>query len=257
MHHHAERVADQDDVAIGVDDARGVGVIRGQAHERLAALAGADVGRGEPPNLVLHGHRYVTSAGVAEHRHADDDRMKDEAERQIDDRADDDGDHIVFAAADRYRRRTGIAAVFQRDAVIHRPSQHRAEQDHAAEIAIGAQMRNGPGFRSDQHRMLKDAFDIAGDIGRGDHDAGGPHQRHHDVAGPSRRIPNDDEPCRAIACKTVRDEDDAEDGDQREQAAIGPLAEFWRPVRRAGHASLQKRARREISRAREFQPQVP
>ena len=54
VHHHAERVADQDHVAIGVEDARGVRVIGRQAHDRLAALAGADVGRGQPPDLVLH-----------------------------------------------------------------------------------------------------------------------------------------------------------------------------------------------------------
>ena len=53
VHHHAERVADQDDIAIGVDDARGVRVIGGQAHDRLAALAGADIGRGQPPDFVL------------------------------------------------------------------------------------------------------------------------------------------------------------------------------------------------------------
>ena len=57
VHHHAERVADQDHVAIGVDDARGVRVIGGQADDRFAALAGADVGRGQPPNFVLHRHR--------------------------------------------------------------------------------------------------------------------------------------------------------------------------------------------------------
>ena len=54
VHHHAERVADQDHVAIFVDQPRGMGVIRREAHDRRAALAGEDVGRGEPPDLVLH-----------------------------------------------------------------------------------------------------------------------------------------------------------------------------------------------------------
>ena len=193
VHHHAERVADQDDVAIGVDDARGVRVIRGQAHDRLAAFAGANIGRGQPPRFVLCTTSVMPQRRRAERRHADDDRMEHEAEREIDDRADDDGDHVVFAAARRNRRRAGIAAALERDAIIHRPGQHRAEQNDAAEIAVGAQMREGPGFDRDQHRMLEHALDVAGDIGGGDHDARRPHQRHHDVARPGRRIPHRDQ----------------------------------------------------------------
>jgi hypothetical protein len=34
VHHHAERVPNQDDIAIAVEDARGMRVIRGQANER-------------------------------------------------------------------------------------------------------------------------------------------------------------------------------------------------------------------------------
>ena len=68
VHHHAERVADQDHVAIFVDQPRGVRVIGGQAHDRLAALAGADVGRGQPLDLVLRGHveplAYLANAGT-------------------------------------------------------------------------------------------------------------------------------------------------------------------------------------------------
>ena len=56
VHHHAERVADQDHVAMLVDDARGMRVIRGEADDRLAAFARADVGRGQPPDFVLHRH---------------------------------------------------------------------------------------------------------------------------------------------------------------------------------------------------------
>ena len=53
VHHHAERIADQDHVAIFVDKARGVRVIGRQAHDRLAALAGENIRGGEPPDLVL------------------------------------------------------------------------------------------------------------------------------------------------------------------------------------------------------------
>ena len=47
VHHHAERVADQDHVAVFVDEARGMRVIGGQQHDRIAALAGADIRRGQ------------------------------------------------------------------------------------------------------------------------------------------------------------------------------------------------------------------
>ena len=46
MHHHAERVADQNEVHIFVGDGRGMGVIGGQRDDRLAALARADIGCG-------------------------------------------------------------------------------------------------------------------------------------------------------------------------------------------------------------------
>ena len=53
VHHHAERIADQHQVAMRIEDARGVRVIGGQADDRLAALARADVGRGQPLDFVL------------------------------------------------------------------------------------------------------------------------------------------------------------------------------------------------------------
>jgi hypothetical protein len=53
MHDHAERVADQNGVAVFVDEARGVRVIGGQRHDRLAAFAGPDVGGGKPLDLLL------------------------------------------------------------------------------------------------------------------------------------------------------------------------------------------------------------
>jgi hypothetical protein len=57
MHHHAERIADQNEVAITVEDARRVRMIGGEALDRRAALAGADARRGQPPDLVVHRHR--------------------------------------------------------------------------------------------------------------------------------------------------------------------------------------------------------
>ena len=46
VHHIAEEVADQNDVAIAIDQRRGMRVIRGQHHDRLAVLAGANIRRG-------------------------------------------------------------------------------------------------------------------------------------------------------------------------------------------------------------------
>jgi hypothetical protein len=43
MHHIAERVADEDDVAIAIDQRGRMGVIRGEHHNRLAILAGENI----------------------------------------------------------------------------------------------------------------------------------------------------------------------------------------------------------------------
>jgi hypothetical protein len=47
VHHHAERIADQDEVAILIEDARGMRMVGRERDDRLAALAGADIGRCE------------------------------------------------------------------------------------------------------------------------------------------------------------------------------------------------------------------
>ena len=65
VHHHAERVTDQDHVAVFVDQPRGMRVVRGQAHDRIAVLAGENIRRGEPADLVLHGHGcYLPNTGT-------------------------------------------------------------------------------------------------------------------------------------------------------------------------------------------------
>src|SRR5262245_48505487 len=85
-----------------------------------------------------------SECGGAEHHHTNYERMEYQAERQIQNGADDDRGDIVLASAQRNRQPAGIAAVLERDAVIDRPGQHRAEQDDAAEIAIGEKMRYRP-----------------------------------------------------------------------------------------------------------------
>src|SRR3954463_11057729 len=67
---------------------------------------------------------------------ADHDRMERKGQRQINDNADRNRDQVVADAAHRNRRAAGILAMFQRNAVIHRPAQERAEQDDGTEIAI-------------------------------------------------------------------------------------------------------------------------
>ena len=152
--------------------------------------------------------------------------MENEAERQIDYGADDDGDDVVLGATKRNWRRAGIFAALKRDAIVHRPGQYRSEQDDAAEIAVGAEMGEGPGFHRDKQRMLEHAFDISGNIGRRDHDAGRPHQSHDDVPRPSRRIPDHDHAGRAIGGKAVGNQNDSEDRNKREQGAVRPLADL-------------------------------
>jgi hypothetical protein len=56
VHHHAEAIANQEEIDVRVDDARGVRVIGGERHDRRAALAILDVRRGHPLHGKLVGH---------------------------------------------------------------------------------------------------------------------------------------------------------------------------------------------------------
>ena len=56
VHHHAEGVADQQEVDIFVGDGRGMGVIGGERHDRLAALAPGDIGRRQSLRGGMGGH---------------------------------------------------------------------------------------------------------------------------------------------------------------------------------------------------------
>ena len=116
--------------------------------------------------------------------------MKHEAERQIDDGADDDRDDVVapppsgIGGAPASLRRLSVMRSYTAQARIEPNRMMRAE------IAVGAQMREGPDLHADQHRMLEHALDVAGDDRRRRADDGRPHQRDGDVARPSRRIPD-------------------------------------------------------------------
>ena len=56
MHHHAERIADQNEIAMAVEQARGVRVVGRETDDRLTSLAGANVRRGQPLDFLLCGH---------------------------------------------------------------------------------------------------------------------------------------------------------------------------------------------------------
>ncbi len=53
MHDHADTVADEDDIAVLIENGRGGRVIGRQAHQRVAALGSGDVANGLAPNLGL------------------------------------------------------------------------------------------------------------------------------------------------------------------------------------------------------------
>src|SRR5205807_4751454 len=108
-----------------------MGMIGGQGHDRLAALAGADVRRGEPFDLLLRGH-----VSGSEDRHPDHPRMKPPSEHEIDERPDGNGEEVVPAPAYWNGRRARVGAPLECDAVKYCPGQDRSEQDDRAEIAV-------------------------------------------------------------------------------------------------------------------------
>src|SRR5215212_5953488 len=124
--------------------------------------------------------RRLTSAWVdmalgsvgrrSEYRHADHERMEDESEGEINQGPDHDRQDVIAPAADRDRRRAGIGASLERNAIEHRPRQNGAEQYDRAEIAVVQEMRERPQLHAHQHRMLEGALDVARDIGGGDED---------------------------------------------------------------------------------------
>ena len=94
MHHVTQTVADQDDIAIAVDQRRGMSMIRGQHHDWIAVLASANVGCC-PATMV----DWIDISG-SEDGNADNVRMEESAECKIKDDADDNRDHVVANPAD-------------------------------------------------------------------------------------------------------------------------------------------------------------
>src|SRR5215813_15112403 len=86
-------------------------------------------------------------------------------------------------------------------------------------------MRDRPQFHADQHRMFEHALDLTRDIGGDDADHRGPDQRVGDMAGPRRRIPDIDQPGRAVIRKAVADENDADYRNEGEQSLVASFTE--------------------------------
>ena len=179
VHHHAERIADQDDIAVRVEQARGMRVIG-----RSATTIGSPPLRarmsGAVSRLMFVLDRHVRSSQAracrtpARRRPADGRRGR-ARDRE---RADHDRDHVVAPAADRDRRRAGIAAALEGDPVIDRPGQERAEQDDRAEIAVRDEMRRrAQVFTPTSIGCLSVRLMSPADIGRGHADHGRPHQQ--------------------------------------------------------------------------------
>src|SRR5258706_15526727 len=125
-----------------------------------------------------------SECGGAEDVPPDYHRVEHEAEREIEDYADDHGGDVVLQSAFGNGRSPGIAAAFEGDPVIDGPGQHRSEQDDPTDIAIDQEMRHRPGLHADQHGMFEYTFDIARQIGRGDENAVGQQHGFGDMPGP-------------------------------------------------------------------------
>jgi hypothetical protein len=79
--------------------------------------------RGDAGNISITCFRQ---GSAAEYRHPQE-RVEHEADGEIDQGSDYDGDHIVPPAANWDRRPARIGAGFQRDAVVDRPAEDRSE----------------------------------------------------------------------------------------------------------------------------------
>src|ERR1700722_1391777 len=158
--------------------------------------------------------------------------MKHEAEGKIEDSPDDDGDDVVFHAANGKRRSARIAAAFERYAIVYRPRQHRSKKNNSSEVAVGAQMRESPRLYSSRHRVLQHALNVAADVSRGHHDARRPHQRFDNMVRPQWRIPDRNQSGGAVLGKAVADQSYSDDRYEGEQA----------PVRADSHFADKRRA---------------
>ena len=70
VHDHAKRVADQDEIDIAVGDGRRMGMIGGERHDRLASLAGDDLGGRGPRRTLSEPTSEFSLTGEGQYPHA-------------------------------------------------------------------------------------------------------------------------------------------------------------------------------------------
>jgi hypothetical protein len=58
MHHHAKRIAHQDEIDVAIGNRRGMRVIGGKRHDGLTAFASEDLRRGYAVRGLLNGHEF-------------------------------------------------------------------------------------------------------------------------------------------------------------------------------------------------------
>ena len=64
VHDHAEGIADENEIAMAIEEPRRMRVVGGQTHDRLATLVRADVGCRQPLDLVLCRHVEILEGGL-------------------------------------------------------------------------------------------------------------------------------------------------------------------------------------------------
>ena len=100
--------------------------------------------------------------------------------------------------------------------------QERAEQNDRGQIAIGNEVCERPGLDGNQERVLELRLDLARHIACDQEDEGWQHEHDRDPSRPGRRRPKLDE--RSLR-EAVDQENEACDGEEREQAFVWPLAQ--------------------------------
>ena len=220
MHDHAERIADQDEVAVAVDDAGGVGVIGGQRDDLLAALARGDVDGRDAALLFLlflHGHLSAQASGLTPITQRCR-RRRIAAQRTT---PTPDGDQVVACRAGDPHGALRPVAPAARGEIDDRPDQEGAEEEKVGERAVGEEMREGPDLHREDHRVAEPRLHSTRrhDEG-GEQDEGHEVQRDRKMLRPDRRRPEHHriEPGKAVA---PDDKDEPDDRDQRVEALPG------------------------------------
>ena len=86
----------------------------------------------------------------------------------------------------------GCKTVFlsYRPKIKHSPYEKAAKQDHVGTLAVTDQVREGPNFYTQNHRMLQFGFDVViRDKGAHQHDQSKKHQQDREMLGKERRGP--------------------------------------------------------------------